>query len=180
MNDSAVDRSREEPGTGEGQERAVVAGGVASRPALLLARLGTALEAAADDWLAPSGLNGRDYAVLAILTTDAPDTQQELARLLGKAPGIAVIAVDRLQAAGLVERRRDPADRRRSRVVATEAGRKALRKADLLSDDGLSRLLPGLDANQRDSLHELLARGVAPAAEDPPPGSGQVTEPQPG
>jgi DNA-binding MarR family transcriptional regulator len=98
--------------------------------------------------------------VLAILTTDTPDTQQELARLLGKAPGIAVIAVDRLQAAGLVERHSDPADRRRSRVVATEAGRKALRKADLLSDDGLSWLLPGLDASQRDSLYGLLARGV--------------------
>jgi DNA-binding MarR family transcriptional regulator len=166
MNDSTAGRSREEPVAGEEQESPAVAEGVASRPSLLLARLGTALEAAADDWLAPSGLSGRDYAVLAILTTDAPDTQQELARLLGKAPGIAVIAVDRLQAAGLVERHRDPADRRRSRVVATAAGRKALRKADLLSDDGLSRLLPGLDANQRDSLYGLLARGVARLAED--------------
>jgi DNA-binding MarR family transcriptional regulator len=112
------------------------------------------------------GTQRTDYAVLAILTTDAPDTQQELARLLGKAPGIAVIAVDRLQAAGLRERHRDPADRRRSRVVATAAGREALRKADLLSDDGLSRLLPGLDANQRDSLYGLLALGVARLAED--------------
>jgi DNA-binding MarR family transcriptional regulator len=150
MNDSAADEF------GEG----AVAEGVANRPSLLLARLGTALEAAAADWLAPSGLSGRDHAVLAILTTDAPDTQQELARLLGKAPGVAVIAVDRLQAAGLVERHRDASDRRRSRVVATAAGRKALRKADLLSDNGLSQLLPGLDADQRNSLYELLARGV--------------------
>jgi DNA-binding MarR family transcriptional regulator len=144
----------------EERETSTVATGVASRPSLLLARIGTALEAAADDWLAPSGLNGRDYAVLAILTSDEPHTQQELARLLGKAPGIAVVAVDRLEAAGFVERRRDSEDRRRSRVIATNAGRNALRKADALSGDGLSQLLPGLDAEQRNSLYELLARGV--------------------
>ena len=152
--------------TGQSGASPTVASGIASRPSLLLAHLGTALEAAADGWLAPSGLSGRDYAVLAILTSDAPDTQQELARLLGKVPGIAVIAVDRLEAAGFVERQRDPGDRRRSRVVATAAGRKALRKADLLSDDGLSRLLPGLDADQRSSLHRLLTLGVAGSAED--------------
>src|SRR3569833_3338619 len=128
-----------------------IAEGVSARPALLLAHVGSAREAAADDWLAPSGLSGRDYAVLAILTTDAPDTQHELARLLGKAPGIAVIAVDRLEAAGLVERRRDPADRRRSRVEATPAGRKALRKADQLSADGLGRLFPGHNTKQQNT-----------------------------
>jgi DNA-binding MarR family transcriptional regulator len=163
VNDSTKRRSA---ATAEAGGDSTVAGGIASRPSLLLAHIGTALEAAADDWLAPSGLNGRDYAVLAILTSDAPHTQQELARLLGKVPGIAVIAVDRLEAAGFVERQRDPGDRRRSRVVATEAGRKALRKADRLSDDGLSQLLPGLDADQRSSLHKLLTLGVARSIED--------------
>lgn len=161
MNDSVAGRSPKSPAAdGEPDSRAFAAG-VASRPSLLLARIGTALEAAGDDWLAPSGLNGRDYAVLAILTTDAPGTQQELARLLGKAPGIAVIAVDRLQEAGLVERRRDPADRRRSRVVVTPAGRRALHKADLLADDGLSQLLPGLTVQERDVLYGLLSRGAS-------------------
>jgi DNA-binding MarR family transcriptional regulator len=145
--------------------RPALAEGVTSRPSLLLARIGTALEAAADDWLAPSGLTGRDYAVLAILTADAPDTQQDLAHLLGKAPGIAVIAVDRLEAAGLVERRRDPADRRRSRVVVTPAGHRSLQEADSRSDEGLAQLLPGLDADQRASLHRLLIRGVSSAVE---------------
>jgi DNA-binding MarR family transcriptional regulator len=152
VNDPVAARSNEAPNPAEG---------VARRPSLLLARLGTTLEEAADGWLAPTGLNGRDYAVLAILTTDAPDTQQELARLLGKTPGIAVIAVDRLERAGLVARRRDPADRRRSRVVVTPSGLEALRHADLLADEGLSQLLPGLNATQRDSLHRLLALGVA-------------------
>jgi DNA-binding MarR family transcriptional regulator len=160
MNDANAVGSPDAPG-GRPDGALTIAEGVAARPALLLAHVGSALEAAADDWLAPSGLSGRDYAVLAILTTDAPDTQHELARLLGKAPGIAVIAVDRLEAAGLVERRRDPSDRRRSRVEATPAGRKALRKADQLSADGLGRLSPGLDTGHRDTLWRLLTDGIA-------------------
>jgi DNA-binding MarR family transcriptional regulator len=139
----------------------VLPAGVASRPSLLLARIGTTLEAAADEWLAPSGLTGRDYAVLAILTADTPDTQLELARMLGKAPGIAVIAIDRLERAGLAERQRDPADRRRSRVAVTAEGRRALRKADRIAAEGLARLLPGLDAPERKLLYGLLARGAS-------------------
>jgi DNA-binding MarR family transcriptional regulator len=134
---------------------------VARRPSLLLARIGTALEAAADVWLAPSGLTGRDYAVLAILSADNPDTQLDLARMLGKAPGIVVIAVDRLEQAGLVERQRDPADRRRSRVAVTAEGRRALRKADRIADGGLVQLLPGLEAPERQFLFDLLARGFS-------------------
>ncbi|WP_328472942.1 MarR family winged helix-turn-helix transcriptional regulator [Streptomyces sp. NBC_00448] len=116
-----------------------------ARLSLLLARIGTTLETAADEWLAPSGLTGRDYAVLLTLATDAPDAQQQLARLLGKAPGIAVIAVDRLEEAGLAERRRNPADRRHSQVVVTAPGARALKTADNIVGQGLAQLLPGLN-----------------------------------
>jgi DNA-binding MarR family transcriptional regulator len=167
VNDSAAGGS-----LGSGKSAAApglaVPAGVASRPSLLLARIGTALEAAADQWLAPSGLTGRDYAVLAILTSDIPDTQLDLARMLGKAPGIVVIAVDRLEQAGLVERQRDPADRRRSRVAVTAEGRRALRKADRIADGGLAQLLPGLEAPERTLLCDLLARGVGREARQQP------------
>jgi MarR family transcriptional regulator, lower aerobic nicotinate degradation pathway regulator len=167
MNDSAADGSSG-AGKGEGAPDPAVPVGVASRPSLLLARIGAALEAAADEWLAPSGLTGRDYAVLAILTDDIPDTQLDLARMLGKAPGIVVIAVDRLEHAGLVERQRDPADRRRSRVTVTAEGRRALRKADRIADGGLARLLPGLDSPERKLLCDLLARGAGQEARQEP------------
>src|SRR5918997_1859126 len=96
--------------------------GATSRAALLLASAGDFLLQGADETLAASGLDGRAYSILSIIATDGPGTQQELARLLNKAPAIVVAAVDDLEARGFVERTRDPADRRRSRVTVTKTG----------------------------------------------------------
>ncbi len=97
-----------------------------TRMPLLLARAGAFLVDTADELLAPAGVDGRGYQVLAILATDGPGSQLELAKLLGKAPALIVAAIDQLEAQGFVERTRDPADRRRSRVMLTKAGERAL------------------------------------------------------
>src|SRR4051794_19051928 len=133
--------------------------GAQGRAALLLASAGDFLLEAADETLAPSGLNGRGYTILSILQSDGPGTQQELARLLNKAPAIVVAAVDDLESRGLVQRTRDPADRRRSRVTVTEAGTTALDKADRLADDAFDALFPGLGKQELRQLRGLLARG---------------------
>jgi DNA-binding MarR family transcriptional regulator len=78
----------------------------------------------------------------------------------GKSPGIAVVAVDRLESARLVIRQRDRADRRHSRVLATPAGHRASGKADSLSSGGLARLLPGPDDRDPAVLRGLLDRGA--------------------
>ncbi len=130
--------------------------------ALLLVNVGAALSLLADEQLAAAGVDGREYAILSILESDGPGSQLELARLLGKAPAVVVAAVDALEDRGLVERARDPADRRRSRVTMTAAGAKTLRKADTLADDAVADLLAGLDADELRNLRELLARGVEP------------------
>ena len=130
--------------------------------ALLLVNVGAALSLLADEQLAAAGVDGREYAILSILESDGPGSQLELARLLGKAPAVVVGAVDALEDRGLVERARDPADRRRSRVTMTAAGAKTLRKADTLADDAVADLLAGLDADELRNLRELLARGVEP------------------
>src|SRR5689334_4615753 len=93
---------------------------------LLLSFLGTAIHDAADDRLAAARLSGREYSILSILETDGPGSQAELARLLGKVPAMVVLAVDNLEASGFVARERDPDDRRRTRVVLTPRGRRAL------------------------------------------------------
>src|SRR3954468_24163472 len=120
--------------------------GAQGRTALLLVGAGSLLSAIGDDKLAASGLDSREYSILSILDSDGPGSQQELARLLGKAPAIVVAAVDALEARGLVARTRDPSDRRRSRVTLTTAGARTLRKADALADDAVAELLAGLDA----------------------------------
>jgi DNA-binding MarR family transcriptional regulator len=134
--------------------------GARGRTALMLVKVGAMLEEIADAQLAGSGLDARDYTLLAILSVDGPGSQHELARLLGKAPGIIVAEVDELERKGLVERNRDPQDRRRSRVTPTAAGRAALARADELADAAIAELLGGLDAGDLAQLGSLLERGL--------------------
>ena len=137
-----------------------IARAAAARPALLLSRVGNVINEIADERLAGIGLAGRDYAVLAILATDAPDSQHELAGLMGKAPGLVVAAIDSLEDRGLVKRVRDRADRRRTRVELTHAGQKALSQSDAVAEAVLEEIFDGLDRAEREKLAELLARGV--------------------
>src|SRR4051795_7700878 len=94
--------------------------GIDQRPALLLVKLGNEVAARAEDPLAGLGLSGRQYMALAILSSDEPSSQLELARLCGLLPAQIVPVVDELQRRGLVERQRDESDRR-PRVVAPSA-----------------------------------------------------------
>src|SRR4051812_18290847 len=128
--------------------------GALGRAPLLLASAGTALLQSADVTLAESGLDGRGYSILSIISTDGPGTQQELARLLNKAPAIVVAAVDDLEARGLVERTRDPADRRRTRVTLTKAGERALERADRLAAEAFASLFSGLGDGDLAQLEE--------------------------
>ncbi len=134
-----------------------------TRMPLLLARAGAFLVDTADELLAPAGVDGRGYQVLAILATDGPGSQLELAKLLGKAPALIVAAIDQLEAQGFVERTRDPADRRRSRVMLTKAGERTLVKADKLADQAAADLLSGLNGDELAQLHDLLLRGLGVA-----------------
>ena len=134
--------------------------GAEGRPALLLARIGTVIGEIADEKLAATGMTGSEYAILAVLAADGPGSQQELAELLGKAPGLMVAAIDDLEERGLVARDRDPADRRRSRVTLTRSGEKALRAADRFADQVFAELFPGLDKDERAEFARLLERGV--------------------
>ncbi len=131
---------------------------------LLLSFLGSAITGAADDRLAAASLSGREYSILSILETDGPGSQAELARLLGKVPAMVVLAVDSLEGSGFVARERDPDDRRRTRVVLTAAGRRALARGHAIADDTVAATLPGLDADERAQLHALLVRGLWPDA----------------
>lgn len=135
--------------------------GLEPRAALLLVRVGTQLSEMADDLLAAAGIGGRGYGILAILATDGPGSQYELAKMLGKAPGVVVTAIDQLEQAGLVERNRDPADRRRSVVTLTDAGHEALAKADEIADAVLAGVFPGLEAAELKELSRLLSKGLA-------------------
>ena len=66
--------------------------------------------------------------------------------------------VDKLEENGLVERRRDPEDRRSEPIVLTKAGRRLVDRALVAYLDAESRLFAGLSHTQQRQLEALLRR----------------------
>jgi DNA-binding MarR family transcriptional regulator len=130
--------------------------GISRRPALLLSKLGNEVLARAEDPLAALGISPRQYNLLAVLDTDMPESQLELAQLCGLAPAQVVPVLDELEKRGLVERRRSDADRRRSVVRATEAGRALLAQADALGESIMDVLFGHLEPAERARLDAAL------------------------
>ncbi len=88
-----------------------------------------------------------------------PPSQTELAQQLGVDGATLVATIDRLAAAGLVERTQNRQDRRVKLVVLTQDGRaleqKVRAQADALRRDALARLDPGQVAAAADVLERL-------------------------
>src|SRR4051794_41599221 len=89
----------------------------------LLTRASGLVVRATNAALADVGLRVRQYSVL-VLADDAADgiSQRDLAELLGLDPSQVVALVDELAAAGLVERRPSPTDRRAHAGAAPTPG----------------------------------------------------------
>jgi MarR family transcriptional regulator, organic hydroperoxide resistance regulator len=69
---------------------------------------------------------------------------------------------DRIEAAGLIRRVADPADRRASRIVLTPAGRRTLASAiHTYSTDLAATLDPALTGAEQQQLHDLVRRLLA-------------------
>ena len=122
----------------------------------LLKRLGHAAKERATDAFEATGLTPYHYAVLLALAEASHQTQGAIADTLGYDRGQLVGLLDELEERGLVERRRDPADRRRQLVSATSAGQKELTRLRALTKKLDDELFGPLDAEQRRLLHELL------------------------
>jgi DNA-binding MarR family transcriptional regulator len=87
--------------------------------------LGVVLRAyatAAHDAVADLPGGPRGYQVLSAAAQGAVDSQLALAQHLGVDRTVMTYLLDDLEAAGLIERRLDPADRRARRIVATQHG----------------------------------------------------------
>lgn len=89
---------------------------------------------------------------------------------LGLDPGYATRILDRLGAAGLVERERSEADKRRQTVTLTEAGKAAFEELHRGSVRDVSGLLAPLRGPDRDRLVDAMAtvRALLEPAGEPP------------
>lgn len=89
-----------------------------------------------------------------------PVSQREISDQLGLDASDVVGVLDVLETAGLVERRRDPQDRRRHAVVLTEHGQAAAERFATLQAEAEARALAALDPDERRQLADLLHRAT--------------------
>ena len=112
----------------------------------------------------------------AAAASGAVNSQLALAQHLGVDRTVMTYLLDDLEAAGLIERQADPADRRARRVVATEAGQQRLDELDQRLRDVESDLLAPLDPAAQASFRaqlRLLATDAGRTGTDRRPPTGR-------
>jgi len=124
----------------------------------LLKRLGFAAKERAMAAYEETGLHPYHHAILLVLDEGARDTQGAIADALGYDHGQLVKLMDELEERDLVERKRDPNDRRRHLVKLTPEGRKTVKRLRSLSRQIEDDFLTPLDDGERAALHALLRR----------------------
>jgi DNA-binding MarR family transcriptional regulator len=124
----------------------------------LLKRLGMAAKSETMEAYVGTGLHPYHHAILALLDEGTTETQGAIGEALGYDKGQLVGMLDELEEAGMIERKRDPADRRRHVVRMTAEGRNALGRLRRLSARIENEFLAPLNDAERAQLHALLLR----------------------
>jgi DNA-binding MarR family transcriptional regulator len=106
--------------------------------------------------LAHHGIDARELAVLIVLDTGEPASQQEAATRLGVDRTTMVSLLDILEHKGLVARTPDVTDRRRNVVDLTPAGRTTLRHALETTDEVEREFLAPLSRRAADGFRGAL------------------------
>jgi DNA-binding MarR family transcriptional regulator len=106
--------------------------------------------------VARHGLTLPHFEVLMALNDGEGISQQDLTGRLMLTKGNICIIVQKMEAAGLIERRTDPVDQRFHRLYMTAAGRRLI--AQVMPDhrDLAQRLFTGINPQDRQTLYRLL------------------------
>jgi MarR family transcriptional regulator for hemolysin len=113
------------------------------------------------------GLMPREQCVL-IKALEGEQTQIRLAERCELDKTTMVVTVDRLEKAGLVERRPSPTDRRARIIAVTDKGKAVAEEADALVAGIYSDVLGSLPEDERDVFANALARLVTDRLANPP------------
>jgi DNA-binding MarR family transcriptional regulator len=111
------------------------------------------------------GLKLKEYVALQYLNDQGRTAQAELGEQLMLDANNCVLLLNDLEQGGLVERRRDPADRRRHIVEITKAGERALETADKAFAGLEDEVFAGLSVDERRQLGKLLRQALDGGAE---------------
>jgi DNA-binding MarR family transcriptional regulator len=104
------------------------------------------------------GATGAKWRVIFLLHRHPGMNQAALAEILEVEPITTCRMVDRLEQAGLAERRRDPRDRRAWRVYLTEKALPLVTELTTVADDLAKTATAGLSDADRAELFRLLGR----------------------
>jgi MarR family 2-MHQ and catechol resistance regulon transcriptional repressor len=133
---------------------------------LVLWKAAQAVEAYAKRSIDGSELCGSDFAVLEALLHKGVLPVGDIGKKVLLTSGSMTVAIDRLEAKGLVERRASADDRRARIVHLTAEGRKLVKRAYAAHAADMERLASGLSASERATLIRLLKKiGYKAAAE---------------
>lgn len=134
----------------------------------LLAQIGAHAAARFAQRISELDLTPPQAGLLRLVAQNPGQSQQVLAQQLGVPASRLVPLVDRLEERGLIERRRNPGDRRHYALYLTEEGGRFMKTG--LARIGIAHeddICAALTAAERDQLHGLLSRigeqqGLAP------------------
>jgi DNA-binding MarR family transcriptional regulator len=107
------------------------------------------------------GITFGEFEVLGALLRSGPPHRlkpTDLVRAMVLSSGAMTNRIDNLEAAGLVERLRDPTDRRCTLVALTKKGRKVVDQAGVAHLANEERLVGALSAGERRRLTDLLRK----------------------
>ena len=124
----------------------------------LMAQVSRLLRRSFDERARGIGVTRPQWQVLSLLLVHAGSNQGALAEMLEVEPITLGRMIDRLQDAGLVERRADPTDRRAWRIFLTGKGEDLLDKLRPLGREMLDAALEGVSTADRSQLILTLAR----------------------
>jgi len=129
--------------------------------AYLLVQLGFHVARQFTERLAPLGLEPRHAGVLFRLAANEGLSQQAIGELIGLNPTRMVFLVDELEQRGLVERRRNAADRRSYALHLTAQGREKLREVRASGSRHQDEIGGSLIRDERVQLTSLLRKLAA-------------------
>jgi DNA-binding MarR family transcriptional regulator len=103
------------------------------------------------------GMSLKEYLALTQLREQPNISQQAFCEAVHLDPNNCVLLLNALEASGRLERRRDPADRRRHSVILTPSGQASLERADRALESVEDEVLGALSRDERARLHRLLS-----------------------
>jgi DNA-binding MarR family transcriptional regulator len=135
---------------------------MSDRLGFLLGRAHMAHRQIAEVELAPLGLDPRQFGALSVLADEGPVSQQRLGERMGVDRTTMVALVDGLERSGLVERERNPEDRRAYALRATPRGRRVLERAAAAAERAEAEFLARVPAQDARRLKQILRTLLAP------------------